>query len=254
MSEPFRLPGTSRSLGGVLASGFALYRDSFAVTAPLAVVTQLVAALPQVAHLLSRRELDTGRLPSATGTLVTGVFMTISLLPWLAMTLRCWAWTQGEIQPLEDSLRRALALLPRALVASIVYLLVTFIGLLLLVVPGLYLGVALLLYPLPLLVENSGALASLARSRALMRGHWWRASLVISVPLTLAALVALLQQLLPLLRLLGVVPGEGSAPVLDFAVTAGAFLLNALITPLTVAMMIALYHDLRLAHGEAVPR
>lgn len=46
-------------------------------------------------------------------------------------------------------------------------------GLILLIVPGIYLGVALSFSQFYLLTENKRGLASLAASRALVKGRWW---------------------------------------------------------------------------------
>ncbi|MGE3846191.1 MAG: YciC family protein [Gammaproteobacteria bacterium] len=248
MSDGFHLPASSQSARGVLATGVALYRETLGVSAPLAVAAQAIALLPHLPTLFAARGAAHAPPPGDGALLALLVCLAASLVPWLAMTARCWARAYGQDMDLGTALTRALRLLPRTLAATLLYVLLVTIGLALLLVPGIYLGVALMLYPIILLAEDRGYVESHQRSFHLLRGHWWRASLVVSAPTTLVLVLGLLGQVLPLMSALGMGGGALDAPLLVFLVNAGTLLLYTLALPLVTTVLIALYHDLLLAH------
>lgn len=248
MSDGFQLPTSSQSARGVLATGVALYRETLGVSAPLAVAAQAIALLPHLPTLFAARGVPPATLPGDGAMLTVMVCLVASLVPWMAMTARCWARAYGQDMDLGSALRRALRLLPRTLAATVLYALLVTIGLALLLAPGIYLGVALMLYPIVLIAEDRGYVESHQRSFALLHGHWWRASLIVSAPTTLVVVLGLLGQVLPLLSALGISAGALDAPLLAFLVNAGALLLYTLALPLVTTVLIALYHDLLLAH------
>lgn len=248
MSDGFHLPTSSQSARGVLATGVALYRETLSVSAPLALAAQAIALLPHLSTLLATRDAAQSPLPGDGAMLTVLVCLVASLVPWMAMTARCWARAYGQDLDLGSALRRALRLLPRTLAATLLYGLVVTIGLALLLVPGIYLGVALMLYPVVLIAEDRGYVESHTRSFALMRGHWWRASLIVSAPTTLVVVLGLLGQVLPIMSALGISAGALDAPLLAFLVNAAALLLYTLALPLVTTVLLALYHDLLLAH------
>lgn len=248
MSDGFHLPTSSQSARGVLATGVALYRETLAVSAPLAVAAQAIALLPHLPTLLATRGAPQSSLPGEGAMLTVLLCLVASLVPWMAMTARCWARAYGQDMDLVSALRRALRLLPRTLAATALYALLVSIGLAVLIVPGLYLGVALMLYPVILIAEDRGPVESHKRSFALLRGHWWRGSLIVSAPTTLVLVLGLAGQVLPIMSALGISAGALDAPLLAFLVNAGTLLLYTLALPLVTSVLIALYHDLLLAH------
>jgi hypothetical protein len=248
MSDGFHLPTSSQSARGVLATGVALYRETLGVSAPLAVAAQAIALLPHLPTLLATRGVPPSPLPDEGAMSALLVCLVASLVPWMAMMARCWARAYGQDLDLGSALRRALRLLPRTLAATVLYALLVTVGLALLLVPGIYLGVALMLYPVILIAEDRGYVESHKRSLSLLRGHWWRASLIVSAPTTLVVVLGLLGQVLPILSALGISAGALDAPLLAFLVNAGMLLLYTLALPLVTTVLIALYHDLLLAH------
>lgn len=112
--------------------------------------------------------------------------------------LRCWRIANGDDMPAADAVRLGYRRGPRVLLAAFLYGLVAMLGLILLIVPGIYLAGAMALFIAPILFEDLRAVASLSRSRELMRGHWWRGATVLAVPLILVTVVLIVVQVLPL--------------------------------------------------------
>jgi hypothetical protein len=113
-----------------------------------------------------------------------------------------------------------------------------------LVVPGLYLMVALSLAWLILLIEHRGPIAAAKRSVHLVRGNWWRSLLV----LTVATMAALVFYLVAFLILGAALQIAGTNDVAMFTATSVVVLvaLGAIGAPFYGAMLYALHGDLRL--------
>lgn len=192
----------SIDLGGTAADAWALWRRDRAVLLPVA---GLLLFVPTLALLLfvagppsslgpSPSDADTAQFFSSyrawvganapyflSGAIVSA-FGTLTILSF---------YLDRASATLGDAMVRALALLPRYLLASVLVLLPAAIGLLLLVVPGLYvLGRLILVGPVLVAEQPVSALDAVSRGFALSNRH----GLVLAGVVTIA-LVA--QQLLP---------------------------------------------------------
>ena len=139
------------------------------------------------------------------------------------------------------SLRYAFRRLPALVAISFLTLFLVFLGAILCIVPGIYLWGAFYVAVPVLLIEGSGPIRSLGRSRRLVRGRWWGTVGV--------ALVGFL--------IIGVVTTTLTTVVVGFAdpspSTATGFILNTLAstvasmltTPVAAAFATVLYIDLR---------
>lgn len=114
-------------------------------------------------------------------------------------------------------------------------------GLMLCVLPGVWLMVLLSLATPALVLERTGVLASLRRSRDLVRGAWWQvfAILLVAVLLTngLSTLITL-----PF-DLLGGSPGEADHLVLS---TVGSVVAGTITAPITAVVTALVYVDRRM--------
>lgn len=88
--------------------------------------------------------------------------------------------------------QRTLQRLPSLIALVFIVGISVFIGLLLFVVPGIYLAVALFPAIAVLFLENKGAAATFARSRELVRGRWWEVFGVLVVLVVFSVIVGLL--------------------------------------------------------------
>jgi hypothetical protein len=149
----------------------------------------------------------------------------------------------GEEVAWRSSLRFALRRLPALVGLSILTGILVGLGLVLLVIPGIYLYVAFAVAVPVLLVEGAGPSRALGRSRELVRGRWWGTLGVAVVGYLLVSIVSF--------ALTGIVVGIAFANPARNTVT--GFVLNTLAstvgsmigTPAAAAFITVLYIDLR---------
>jgi hypothetical protein len=155
---------------------------------------------------------------------------------------------RGRTGDAAGSIAAVLRLLPQLAIGFVAYLLAVWCGVLLLVVPGMYLLVAGAFWNQALLFDGAGPFGALSTSLRLTRGAWWRSLgllLLCGAVMLLAMLVA------------GLIGGLGSAALgalgADgtrwFPPLAGA-VVGALAYLLLCALQVAYYHDLGLRAGR----
>jgi hypothetical protein len=148
----------------------------------------------------------------------------------------------GEQADWRSSLRYALRLTPSLLLLTLLNALGVVLGLLLFILPGVWIYVAWAFATPVLLVEGLRGRAALGRSYRLVKGRWWRTFGVLVVGFVLAAIVSTIVQAV---FLIGIVVGEDNdALVLVLSAIAGSVGL-AVTTPFQAALLAVLYFDLR---------
>jgi hypothetical protein len=248
----YQLPTAPQSIGGILDDGFRLFRASWRQLLPVALVASLLGALPQLLirqlGLIKPAEVPTGFALGA-GTITT--MLAIFLLTMVSYTILL-AGVHRVASTGTPSLREAIALgvrrTPAAIGAGFVASLAIAGGFILLVIPGLYLMIAL--YPVFMLpvAEGLGPLASVKRAYALVKGSWWRTAWVLTVlTLLLVALFGIVSVLsglatIPFIDSKNSEAGLDAALATQFVVT----LVLAPLLPLTYCIMYSVYTDLRL--------
>jgi hypothetical protein len=226
----------SRDLGGILGGAFRLYRTHFGVFAAIAFA--VVVPVDLLVYGVAGEWLWTD--PGLEGSMPVGAMVAALLAPLLVTTPLI---TAGHVHAVMDlgagrpaSAGSALAAAARRLtpVAAAVALagLGATLGLVALIVPGIYLWARWFLSAQAVVAEDLGPVEGLGRSASLVSGQWWRIfgiALVITIlAVVLAALIVLPLQLLgdalgsgPLV-LLGQMVGDGVT--LSFAALAGTLL------------------------------
>ena len=145
----------------------------------------------------------------------------------------------GETVTLGGTLRYAVSRLPAILWVTIITLIVTLIGFILLIIPGIIATVRLTLAPAVVVVEDVRGTSAVSRSWSLTGGHFWRVlgTLILSGIIT-AVGAAIIQ-----------IPAEVIATMIGpegWPVSAlGTALATALITPFSLLIVVLLYFDLR---------
>ena len=164
----------------------------------------------------------------------------VSVVPYCAMVACVLAAGSGG-KAAGAGLPLALRIFPGALVAAALFLVLTSIGTMLLLVPGVYLWGMWQLWIVVIVAERSGPLASLARSWQLTRGSWWPAvTLVTLITLLSMAPLVLLDLFLPgILLVLGI---TGTHALIASLVCLGVASILAL--PLVPASLVAVYRSL----------
>jgi hypothetical protein len=150
--------------GGVMGEALSLYRDQAGLLVPLGFWIFLTGA---VLKALAGDEI-TLLVPAAVVALILGTLyegIVISRVRDLRDGKRDF--------PVGDLAREVLPVLPGMIAALIALIVLVFLGLLLFVVPGLYL-VTIWAVVLPaIVIERRGVLAAFGRSRQLVRGNGW---------------------------------------------------------------------------------
>src|SRR5699024_4775293 len=116
---------------------------------------------------------------------------TILLWGVIAFAIKLWfkgatihalaASARGRSTTARDNVITALKNLLPLFLAYVCYCIAVGIGLFLLIIPGIWLGYSLVLFAIPLLMENLGPIRSLEKSHDTVRGHWWRTVTVLTV-------------------------------------------------------------------------
>ena len=230
--------------GEVLDNAFQLFRISLIPCLPLS-LTSVVLGQSATAYVLVQGQVAAGlwdRDPVWWLLAIGGGLLNLVL--WCAVLLRqeCLA------RPSPLSLRSVLHLsgrrFPALLGLSVVALLLTATGFLLLVIPGLYLSVALWFAFPALVLDRESIGSSLATSLRLIRGNWWRTSMIASVG-GVAVLVFYVVGSVLGLTIAQLTSGGDVAGVL-ITMSIVTALLGAVFMPFFSALTYALFADLRM--------
>lgn len=149
----------------------------------------------------------------------------------------------GDTPDWRASLSYAWHRAPSLLLISLLYGLGVFGGMLLLIVPGIWLYLAWAFAVPALLVEGLRGRKALGRSFHLVKGRWWRTFGVIVVGFILASVVSAIVQGVFLLGILFESDNDLLVVVLNAIATTLAFVL---VTPFQAALVTVVYFDLRI--------
>ena len=243
-----RADGAEPPAGTIISSALRLCREHWR---PLAVYG-LVAGLP-VSVLDAVIALERGIDPFASplsgdaaagdgGSLVSSL---LSLVLYALASAACVhtvaAAREGHRSGWREGLAAGLGRLGGVLVASVIVLVLVVLGLLALVLPGIWIAVALSLATPALVLERLTPVAAIRRSFTLVQRRWWKTAAVV----LMAALVAFAA-----LAVVAVPTGLAAAATPDrslravIAAVAGA-LSTALVVPITVAVVTVLFLERR---------
>ena len=174
--------------------------------------------------------------------MVVSLLVQGSMLKIIAMRVR-----NGVQLPLAEALHAGVAMLPTMLLATLLYLLLACALTVLLILPGIWMLVAGMFCITAIALEGCDATASIARSRALVKGRWWPTLGL----LLLACVVAMLGYLL-----LTTVIAPLSNALFGGGWTTEAALqtaLGALFTPLYNALLVVLFLEYAGSEPGAAP-
>jgi hypothetical protein len=247
MSEAIEQPGGTAlprpmGLGEILSTAFQLYRRHWRTL--LAIAAVVVVPFTLLQYLLGDQvrargeEVANGVVTTAswavgTAALVTalaGVVMFLVLTG--AITRAVAAEVAGEDPSLEQSYRFGFHRFWSVLLVSVLVGLATVAGLILFIIPGIYIGVRLAVSIEALVVEGRKGTQAMGRSWALVGGHWWHAFGTLVVAGLLTGLV----------NALITAPFSGTSWFLQAVVAAVATVVTL---PYGVLVGVLLYLDLR---------
>ena len=250
----YELPAAPLSIGGVLDSAIRLYRDSIRQSWVLALLYSasvgafgLVWALTlsKVAGPAARDPRQLLGLmfsPAMVGTMVVGGV--VSLVFYGAMMKTLSAWAQGNHSfPMGSAIAVGLRRLPAVILGGVINGLAVTIGLILLIIPGVYLFGKMPLWMAAVFVDDVGAMEGLRRSWRLTRGRWWRGAVIITVAVIMIYVFALAFGLLATaINALAHLSLTGSQVISQLFQVAS----NMIVLPMFVSILILMYHDFKL--------
>lgn len=252
-----------RSIGGVLDAGIRLYRGAFARVVATAAkgfaVLFLLEVIFELVFGVSSASLNNAAPESVdpANVLVYLALLPLTLLVTLlttgAVVLHLHRIASGAPDPDVGVYRAALRRVLPYLGASLLYGLAVVGGMILLIVPGVWLSISLVPAIYLVFTERLGPIASLRRAFAIVRGNWWRTATVVLVSSLIVVVIQAGIVSLPAF-VAGVLAATGDGQVGTSWVLVLNFLnavAQALSIPLALAMGLALVRDLVIrASGE----
>jgi hypothetical protein len=181
-----------RRIGEILRTAFQLYRRYWRTLVAIAAVVVVPLTLLQygIGHwfrshgqqLHGQAEVSTSFWAVASASLLAAL---VGLLLYQvltgAITRNIATEVAGQDLDLEQSYRFGFARLGPILVVSILVGLATLLGLIVFVIPGIYIGVRLAVSIQALVVEDKRGSQAMRRSWDLVGGHWWHAAFTLLV-------------------------------------------------------------------------
>ena len=243
MPQPLYPPARPQSIGEVLDSGFAIFRRSLVSCLPYGFLSVIGYQLPHLHDLLAGRPFREFARHDPIWWVDYALGLLISMLFFAAMLLRQRALAAGEPVAASGELRTALRQLGRLVVLLVLLAIGFIVATLLLIIPGLYLGVAWL-FALPALVlEELGPIDALVYSQGLVWGYWWRTALIFNV--VFAVLVALYASLGVAVGVVVAFTGMADLAVVTAVSAAVGAVIATVVMPFLAALLLAAYGELR---------
>jgi hypothetical protein len=240
-------------MGEVLDAGFKLFRHRFGAlmvcalvpVVPLTILSMIVVASTDPTAF----DIDSTAAPGDDGSVLVGNLLD-RLLTGAAAALAIAACFKvissaylGERVGAGESLRYGLTRLFALMVAYIVLSIVVGIGLILLLIPGIFLGVKWSMTYAAIAGERAGPFAGMGRSWELTKGNWWRTfgTLIVVALLSFVLTFALLAAIGAAAAASDSISDTAFAVVLTIA----TIIVLAIIYPLIAAIITVLYYDMR---------
>jgi hypothetical protein len=189
-----------RRIGEILSAAFQLYRRHWRTLMAIAAVVVVPLTLLQygIGHWFrtNGQQLQDQVVVSTSFWAVASASLLAALVGLLlyqvltgAITRNIAAEVAGQDLGLEQSYRFGFARLGPILVVSILVGLATGLGLIVFIIPGIYIGVRLAVSTQALVVEDKRGTEAMRRSWDLVGGRWWHAALTLLVAGLITAVV-----------------------------------------------------------------
>ena len=241
-----------RSIGGVLDDGVRLYRESFRQIWPLLIVNAILAIAPSL--ILGLNQAAPGSLQQARALYQTMtspgywigflVLLLANLVMYGALIGSIDSVAKGGSMALGEAVQLGLSRLLRLFASSILFGIAVTIGLLLFIVPGIYLMGIFQLVFVAIVLENARVGESFGTSRRLIKGHWWRSVTIVSVAIIILVVLSFLAGLVTALAAV-LRPSVGTVLVVNQLVSG---IVNVVIVGWMPSVLLAMYYDLKLRH------
>jgi hypothetical protein len=230
-----------QSIGEVLDSTFRIFQATLLKCLPYGLGAMLVAQTPNIYDLARGVAPRSFGANDATWWALYSAGTLASLLCWCAIVLRQSTMLRGEALSARRELVRTFTRLPGIAALFILSIIAVVLGLAVLILPGVYLAVSVVLAWPAFVVEQRGPLESLRVAVRLTHRQWWHAMGVLTVGFTIVVVFVLGVTICAV-----ALPFAGGADVaVATALTAAVFvLMGAIAAPFFGALIIATYGDL----------
>jgi hypothetical protein len=189
-----------RRIGEILSTAFQLYRRHWRTLVAIAAVVVVPLTLLQygIGHWFrtNGQQLEDQVVVSTSFWAVASASLLAALVGLLLYQVLTGAITRtiatevaGQDLGLEQSYRFGLARLGPILVVSVLVGLATLLGLIVFIIPGIYIGVRLAVSIQALVVEGKRGTEAIRRSWHLVGGHWWHAAFTLLVAALITGVV-----------------------------------------------------------------
>jgi hypothetical protein len=256
----YELPSAPLSIGGILDNAIRLYRFAIRRCWILALVyAGVVGGFTLFWTLTLANSVKPGSTdPRQVLAAMSAIFSPVAIVGFLVAMVISMALYGGLVKSISaiaqgnmtlsfgEAVAVGLRRIPGVLLGALISALSVCVGLILLVIPGIYLIGKLQLWLVAMFMEDVGALESLSISWRLTRKRWWRATVIVSVALVLVYVVPFTFGLVS--GLIGVL---AHLSVTNRAIVDQGFgvVSNLIVLPMAVCISVAMYHDFKL-RGE----
>lgn len=231
-----------QTIGQVLDNAFRIFQLSLAKCLGISILSMLAGQLASLYYLAAGKPLQSFNARDPLWWALYGVGALLSLALWSALMLRQRKVVRQQPTSLPAELGEALRRVPALFLASLVIGILIAMGLVLLVVPGIYLITALSLTWPALLFAGRGPFAAMLYSVDLVRNNWWRTTAVFAVTMIIALVFYF-----AMFATLGItmqLAGSNDVAMFTAAAVVVVIVLGALGAPFYSAVLLALFEDL----------
>jgi membrane-anchored glycerophosphoryl diester phosphodiesterase (GDPDase) len=249
----YELPSAPLSIGGVLDNAIRLYREVMRRCWVLALIYAVVVGgftlgwmlvLTKVPGAYSKDPKQVLALLSSPVFL--GGFLlafVISFAAYGALMTAEIAVARGETVSAGKAIAAGIRRVPAMLLAGVIALLAILVGLIALLIPGIYVIGKLQLWLPAMFFEKASALESIKISWRLSRRRWWRGATILTVGFIMLYVFAIAFGLVA-----GIIGSAAHLDPIDRMVVNQSFSIvsNTIVFPMFVAVLVVMYHDFKL--------
>lgn len=237
-------PQRPQAIGEVLDAAFAIFKVTLLKCLPFGLLAMVTSQLKSIYDLATGRPLGSHDFGS---WLFFGLGILASIVLWSAVILRQKAVLELRESSGAAELARAARALPSMAIALVLGLLGCAAGLVLLVLPGLYLMLAFPFVWQVILFEHRSPVEAFGASRRLIKGNAWRVLTIFCVGLSMLLVFDIIVYMV--VAVLLQFAGSGDVTLVTSAAPVVVIALGAITSPFLCALGLAAYGDLHVRYS-----